>query len=100
MNSQKKDGEENVKKVCDAISPSAGYLGTIHEHKFESPDSLLVMQLPRETRMLSDQYVKAAIEQARKAIGTDRNILVIGCDVNIYELSGADATALKLKGLI
>lgn len=89
-----------MKKVTDIVSPTAGHLGTLHEHVFESPESLLVMQLPRETRMLSDIYVKAAIEQARKAVGTNRNILIIGCDVNIYEVSGADATAMKLKGLI
>lgn len=88
-----------MKKVCDIVSPTAGHLGILHEHVFESPESLLVMQLPRETRMLSDMYVKAAIDQARKAIGGSRNILVIGCDVNIYEISGADATAMKLKGI-
>lgn len=89
-----------MKKISDIVSPTAGHIGTLHEHVFESPESLLVMQLPRETRMLSDLYVKAALEQARKTVGPNRNILIIGCDVNIYEISGADATAMKLKGLI
>lgn len=81
------------------ISPAQGQLGTMHEIKFEAPDSMLVLQVARETRMLSDSYVNTAMEAAKKVVG-DRPILVIGCDVNLYELTGADATALKLRGLI
>lgn len=84
----------------EVISPTQGKLGTVHEIVFESPDSMLVMQLPRETRMLSDLYMKAARDQLAQILPADRKVLLIGCDVNIYELTGADATAMRLKGLI
>jgi hypothetical protein len=36
----------------------------------------------------------------RKSLPEGRSALVIGCDVNVYELAEADAIILKLKGLI
>jgi len=81
-------------------SPTQGLVGWLHEVKCEANDSVLVFQLPRETRMLSETYMKGAMDSVKKMLPAGRTALVIGCDVNIYELAGPDALVLKLKGLI
>jgi hypothetical protein len=44
--------------------------------------------------------VKGAMDSVRKSLPDGRTALVIGCDVNVYELAEADSIILKLKGLI
>ncbi len=73
----------------------AGYLHSIDV----SADKVLVFQLPRETHDLSANYVNGVMESVRDALPENQPIVIIGCDVNIYEITGADATALKLKGM-
>lgn len=79
--------------------PSEGIVGFLHEVKFEK-DSILVFQLPRATNMLSDTYVSGAIKSLREILPDNKRAIVIGADVNIYELAGPEATMLVLKGLI
>lgn len=81
------------------IKDFTGIIGYLHELEIEK-DSVLVFQLPRETKMLSEVYIQGVMGKVRAFLPEGRTALVIGADVNIYELAGADATALKLKGLL
>ena len=87
-------------KITEIKSPTQGLIGYLHEVECNEPKSILIFQLPRETRMLSDIYVKGAMDSVRKSLPDGRSALVVGCDVNVYELAEADAIILKLKGLI
>lgn len=40
------------------------------------------------------------MDAVKTTLPQGRNALIIGADVNVYELCGADAIVLKLKGLI
>lgn len=81
-------------------SPTQGLVGYMHEFKCTDADSILIFQLPRETNMLSDTYVQGALAVAKLCLPEGRQAMVIGADVNIYELAGQDAVALKLKGFL
>jgi hypothetical protein len=81
-------------------SPTQGIIGYLHEVECNEPHSILIFQLPRETRFLSETYISGAMDMVRKSLPEGRSALVIGCDVNVYELAEADAIILKLKGLI
>jgi len=81
-------------------NPTQGLIGFLHEVECKDPDSILVFQLPRPTRMLSDTYIAGVMDSARKSLPEGKKALVIGSDVNIYELAGPDALALKLKGIL
>ena len=80
-------------------SPISGLVGYVNELEFK-PDSVIVIQLPRPTNMLSDVYLAGAMDHIKKAIPEGRKAIVIGSDVNIYDLAGEDAVALKLKGIL
>jgi hypothetical protein len=84
-------------EIKGAISGIVGYL---HEIECKETKSMLVFQLPRTTNMLSDVYVKGALATLEKSLPPGRTAMVIGCDVNIYELGEADSIVLKLKGLV
>jgi hypothetical protein len=86
--------------ITEVVSPTRGIVGYLHEVECNEPHSILIFQLPRETRFLSDIYVKGAMDSVRKSLPEGRSALVIGSDVNIYELAEADSIILKLKGLI
>ena len=86
-----------AKEVKSGLAGTVGYL---EEIKLSEPDSLLVFQLPRPTNMLSDVYVSGAMKSLRECLPEGRKALVIGGDVNIYELTGSDAVVLKLKGIL
>jgi len=77
-----------------------GIVGYLHEVECNEPHSILIFQLPRETKFLSDTYVKGAMDSVTKSLPAGRTALIIGCDVNVYELAEADAIILKLKGLV
>lgn len=81
------------------VSPTQGIVGYLNELEFK-PDSVIVVQLPRATNMLSDVYLTGAMDHIKKAIPEGKTAIVIGSDVNIYELAGEDAVALKLKGIL
>jgi hypothetical protein len=76
----------------------AGTIGYMHEIETK-PDSMLVFQVPRRTEQMSNSYMES-IKDAIHRLYPDKQILIIGCDVNLYELAGSDALCLKLKGLI
>ena len=83
-------------EVKDSIGQYAGNLEQIQLN----PDSILVFQLPRRTDMLSNQYVNAAMNSVKSVLPEGKTAVVIGGDVNIYELAGPDAVSLKLSGII
>jgi len=89
-----------MSKITEIVSPTQGIVGYLHEVECKESDSVLIFQLPRVTKMLSDTYVQGAMDSVKKSLPEGRSALVIGCDVNVYELAGADAIILKLKGLI
>jgi hypothetical protein len=83
----------------DIVSPTQGLAGFLHEVEYDKT-SILVFQLPRPTNMLSNSYVENALKVLNDMMPDHRRAIVIGSDVNIYELAGPEAVALKLKGLI
>jgi hypothetical protein len=89
-----------MSKITEVVSPTRGIVGYLHEVECNEPRSILIFQLPRDTKFLSDTYVKGAMDSVRKSLPDGRTALVIGCDVNVYELAEADSIILKLKGLI
>lgn len=86
--------------VTEIKSPTRGTIGWLHEVECATNDSILIFQLPRYTKDLSNTYMEDAQGIVSRALPEGRNALIIGCDVNIYELAGPDALILKLKGLI
>jgi hypothetical protein len=86
-------------KTVKVEKPSEGLLGFLHNIETDK-DSILVFQLPRETKQLSENYVQGALKSLKEVLPIGRKVLVIGADVNIYSISGEEATALVLKGLI
>lgn len=84
----------------EIVSPTRGTVGYLHEVECKDNDSVLVFQLPRRTEMLSSTYVDGAMASVKEFLPEGRNALIIGADVNVYELFGADAVILKLKGII
>lgn len=86
-----------TKEIKSGIAGTVGYLTEI---ELTEPDSMLIFQLPRPTNMLSEAYVKGAMNSLTGCLPEGRKALVIGGDVNIYELAGADAVVLKLKGIL
>lgn len=63
----------------------------------DDENSVLIIQVPRETHMLSDIYIRG-ITRDLKAIFNRKNIVVLGSDINIAELAVEDLTAMKLNG--
>jgi hypothetical protein len=84
----------------EIVTPTEGLVGYMHEIKCKDTDSVLVFQLPRKTQMLSDAYVESALRVAKNCLPEGKVAMIIGADVNIYELAGADAVTLKLKGIL
>ena len=75
-------------------------VGWLHEVECATNDSILIFQLPRHTQQLSEVYVQNARESLIKMLPPGRSAIIMGCDINVYELCGADAVIMKLKGLI
>lgn len=90
---------QNIIMTTKTITDQTGIVGFLTEIQLQ-PDSVLVFQLPRETRMLSNIYVETALDSIKAALPPGKIAMVIGADVNIYELAGPDAVSLKLKGII
>jgi hypothetical protein len=84
----------------EVISPTQGKIGWFHEVKCAANDSVLIFQLPRTTSQISKGYLENARETLGHLLPIGRSAIIIGCDINIYELAGEDVVALKLKGLI
>lgn len=72
----------------------------ITEFRFSDPDSVMVIQVPRPTNQLSDIYIRGIREELDKYTPPGRCVYIVGSDVNFFELTGLDCTALKIKGLI
>lgn len=86
--------------MVEIKSPTRGILGYLHDLSYGESDSILILQLPRKTEMINKGYIESAMDALKETLPEGRKALVIGCDVNVYELAGADAIILKLKGLI
>jgi hypothetical protein len=80
-------------------SPTQGIVGYLHEMEYDK-DSILVFQLPRATNMLSEVYIAGAVKSLRDILPDGKKAIVVGCDVNVYQIAGIEATALILKGII
>lgn len=89
-----------MSKITEIKSPTKGIIGYLHEVDTVDPSSVLIFQLPRQTNMLNNEYIKNAMDAVKSTLPEGRNALIVGGDVNVYELCGADAVVLKLKGLI
>lgn len=84
----------------EIISPTQGLVGYLHDVECKDNDSVLIFQLPRSTRMLSAIYVQGAMACVTETLPPGRKALIVGADVNVYELCGADAVILRLQGII
>lgn len=85
--------------MTKVTKPTEGLVGFLHEVEYDK-DSVLVFQLPRETRMLNDSYIQNALKSLREILPDGKKAIVVGADVNVYSIAGEDATVLLLKGLI
>lgn len=86
--------------ITEIKSPRYGLIGYLHEVECVENDSILIFQLPRSTEQLSRGYMEQAQSAISQMLPPGRSSLVVGADINVYELAGADAIILKLKGLI
>jgi hypothetical protein len=86
--------------MVEIKSPTVGLIGYLHDIEYSEKDSILIFQLPRQTNMIHEEYMSKAKEYLTKALPEGKQAIIIGCDINVYELAGADAIILKLKGLI
>ena len=92
--------EEQTMSMIEIKSPTQGIVGWLHEIEQASNDSVLVFQLPRATHLINEAYIESARKALKGVLQSSKCTLIIGCDVNIYEIAGADAVILKLKGII
>ncbi len=88
-----------MNSIKEIKNPVQGIVGYLHEIEY-AKDSILVFQLPRQTAMLHEVYVQGAIRSLREILPDGKKAIVLGADVNIYEIAGEEATILVLKGLI
>jgi len=88
-----------MNSIKEIKNPVQGIVGYLHEIEY-AKDSILVFQLPRSTAMLHDTYVQGAIRSLREILPDGKKAIVLGADVNIYEIAGEEATMLILKGII
>ena len=86
--------------IKEIVSPTRGILGYLHDIEYKEENSILIFQLPRATNMLNSEYIQSALEVLARSLPEGRKAIVIGADIDIYELASADAVILKLKGLI
>lgn len=89
-----------IMAISEVSSPTRGIVGYLHTVECTTDDSVLIFQLPRATNQLSNVYIDGAKEAIKNALPPNRHALIIGADVNVYELYGVDAVILKLKGII
>ena len=85
--------------MIKTITDSSGITGFLHEINL-NPDSILIFQLPRTTDQLSSIYIEGSLKSIKEILPAGKKAMVVGCDVNVYELPGMDASVLILKGLI
>ena len=74
--------------------------GYLHEIEIDDPSKILVFQVPRKTDQMSEAYRDESIKIIQDCLKTSQPVLVVGCDINIFEVFSTDVSALKLKGLI
>jgi hypothetical protein len=78
--------------------PRYGHTGEIHELDIKQ-GSILIFQLPRRTEHLSEVYVNNAKRVLNEQF-PGVTCVIMGADVNVYEVCGEDAAVLKLKGIL
>ncbi len=74
-------------------------LGNLHEITV-AKDSVLIFQLNRDSDDLEPSYIAAARDLLKTILPEGKLAVIVGRDVNVYELAGPDAVALKLAGII
>lgn len=83
-------------KVFDTLR---GETGVLHEISVKE-GNVLVFVLPRQTRYINESYRDEGKRALDVVLPTGVQALMIGADVDIYELCGEEALSLKLKGLL
>lgn len=74
--------------------------GTLIEIECKSDDSVLIFQLPHETRMMSKGCIDSLKDNITQMLPKGRKVVIIGNDINIYELAAPEFLSLRLKGLL
>lgn len=85
--------------MSTAVSDLNGRIGQLHDISYEK-DSILIFQVNRKTDMINKDYLASAMDALKKVLPQGKMAVVIGADINVYELAGEDAVMLKLKGII
>lgn len=75
-----------------------GIQGYLHELEIKS-DTILVIQLSKTSDEISKQLRENMLSVLKEFLPEGRKALIIGSDVNIYEITGMDAAVLLLKGI-
>jgi hypothetical protein len=83
-------------KVFDTMRGNVGELHSIDVKE----GNVLVFVVPRATRHMNESYRDEGKRALDVVLPDGVQALMIGADVDIYELCGEDALALKLKGLL
>jgi len=80
-------------------STMSGLVGELHEISVKEGNVLLFV-MPRATRLMNDSYKDEGKRALQEVLPDGRTALIMGIDVDVYELCGEEALSLKLKGLL
>lgn len=81
------------------VKNSGGSVGKLHDISSPS-DSILIFQVNRLTKDINQSYLDSARDSLKNVLPEGKSAIVVGCDINVYELAGSEAIVLKLKGII
>lgn len=81
------------------IDTNRGLAGEIHEIEVKEGNVLLFV-VPRYTRHMNESYRDEAKRAAQAVLPDGKQALIVGSDVDVYELCGEDALTLVLKGIM
>ncbi len=82
------------------IRKSGSLAGYLHEIDIGDPTKVLIFQVPRTTVQISEAYRNESLRIIQECMPVSQSVLIVGCDVNVYEAFSLDVAALKLKGLV
>lgn len=90
-------GMKDKMNSIQIVNPVSGYAGMLSEVEL-NPSAVLVFQLPRRTDAMSEAYVNETKKFLSKILPEGKTALLIGSDINIYEVLSEEVVFLKLKG--
>jgi hypothetical protein len=76
-----------------------GLVGDLHEIGVKE-GNVLIFVMPRATRLMNGNYKDEGKKALEEILPDGRTALIMGVDVDIYELCGEEALSLKLKGML